>query len=265
MTSPFPGMDPFIEHPHTWEDFHHAYLTYVREWLAPQARPRYQVRIEQRVYLRELSAEERLISQSDVHVVMTNRPGSLAGGLAVATAPTMAFPMELPGVLEIKEGYLEIVDRDTRDVITVIELLSPTNKRGAGDADAKSYLKKRERLMRTGVNLVELDLLRGGSRPQPPASPHSDYQMLVARSKLPAVLEVWSLGVRDPLPMLPIPLVAPDADLVLDTRQVLDRTYDIAGYDTEIYDRPLSPPLLPKDAEWAEELLRGAGFRPSAA
>ncbi len=261
MPSPFPGMNPFLENPNVWEDFHRSLLLHVRDALVPQTGKKYRVRIEERLYLRELSADERFFGRSDVHVTLGGPRAAATASPASASAATLAYPLVLPGVDETRERYLEVVDRQSERVVTVLELLSPTNKRGPSDADAAAYLKKRNRLMRSGVHLVEIDLLRAGTRPQPPEAPPSDYQMLVARTRAPATVEIWSVGLREALPRLPIPLADPDPDVVLDLKEVLERTCDLAGYANEIYGWNPVPPLLPKDAAWAEELLREAGLR----
>ena len=66
---------------------------------------------------------------------------------------------------------------------------------------------------------------------------------------------VWPMGLRDPLPVIPIPLVAPHPDARLDLKQVLDRVYDAAGYEDYIYDGGPRPPLTREDANWARQCV----------
>jgi len=75
------------------------------------------------------------------------------------------MPSPFPGM----NPYLEAIwhdfhDRDSREVITVVELLSPINK-GPGEHRAR-YLSRRSAVRQSEAHLVEIDLLRGG-RPMP--------------------------------------------------------------------------------------------------
>jgi hypothetical protein len=71
--------------------------------------------------------------------------------------------------------FLEIRDRQSRELITVVELLSPANKRAG--ADREQYMAKREELLKSAAHFVEIDLLRGG-RPMPlERRPRCDYQI----------------------------------------------------------------------------------------
>ena len=236
MPSPFPGMNPYLEDADDWEDFHLRFIAHAADALSPQTNEHYRIKAETRLILHELSADERTPF------------AATETGIAIA----------LPAVETVKERFLQIIDRRSRKVVTVIEVLSPTNKRPGPDRDA--YLAKRNTLTRTGVNLVELDLRRGGRRPAPPEIPPCDYAFLVARAADRTIAEVWTVGLREPLPRLPIPLSEPDADLVLDVKAVLEHTYDQACYANDAYQYPLDPPLAAADAVWAAELLRAAGL-----
>ena len=272
MPSPFPGIDPFLEKPSDWHDFHQDFLIRIRSLLVPQIRPGYIAKTDDHVFLHELSAEERIEARrvlggvGDV-VVKRNPAGSGSRtGAAVAAPPTASRRLPECGVEEVRVPFLTVQDRDTRAVVTVIELLSPANKRPGGDRDA--YLGKRARLLEGGVNLVEIDLLRGGPPTPLEAPPPGDFRVVVSRRadvppdtivpRPPADVWVWDL--RDPLPVVPVPLRPPDADAVLDLRAAMDRTFEEAGLLDSLYLAPPDPPLPPADAAWAAGVLTGAGF-----
>jgi hypothetical protein len=50
MPSPFPGMDPYLEHPRSWPNFHHRLITAIAIHLGPQLRPKYRVVVEEAMY-----------------------------------------------------------------------------------------------------------------------------------------------------------------------------------------------------------------------
>lgn len=178
---------------------------------------------------------------------------SRRGQRATATLPA---PQQIPfpAVEKEKHRFLEIRDRRNRRLVTVIELLSPSNKTPGPDRD--DYLSKRTQYQLAGINLVEIDFRRGGTRPGPPPIPPCDYYAGVIRQK--SVLDFWPIRLREPLPEIPIPLSPPDADVPLDLQEVLHRTYDAAGYAKYIYQETPDPPLRDDDAAWAGEIVQKA-------
>jgi hypothetical protein len=163
---------------------------------------------------------------------------------------------------EIKEARLEIKHLETGNLVTLIEVLSPTNKiRGA--RGRASFLGKREETLASDVHWVEIDLLRGGvpSVSRPSLGP-SDYRILVSRAGERTLARYWPVGLRQPLPVIGIPLRAPDADVPLDLGAVLNAAYDHAAYDLSVdYRREPDPPLKNEDAGWADRLLRQQKLR----
>ncbi|MFI5457449.1 MAG: DUF4058 family protein [Isosphaerales bacterium] len=110
-------------------------------------------------------------------------------------------------------------------------------------------------LLNGPVHLVEIDLLRGGP-PLPAAGrPDCSYSVLVSRVERRLDAEFWPISLRERLPVIPIPVRAPDADARLDLQAVLDRTYDDAGYADYIYDGAPRPRLGDEDADWARQFL----------
>ncbi len=157
---------------------------------------------------------------------------------------------------------VEIRDRLERRLVTAIEVLSPTNKRGDG---REEYLEKRDRILRSQAHLVEIDLLRRGRRvPMERPLPPAPYYVYVGRQEMRPVTDVWPIHLDQPLPQIPIPLLAGDADVMLDLQMALTAVYDLSDYGLEIdYSRPPEVPLTPEQAAWVDQHLRGAGLRPT--
>ncbi len=248
MPSPFPGMDPFIES-QKWRGFHTCFIATIAEALMPQMRPRYVVDVEEDIYLAKEGGTPVKIVIPDVSVVRGNGwMESNDGGVAVALEPTI---ITLPMTEPIEIPYLVIRRRDNEETVTVIELLSPTNK-SSRDGRAE-YLAQRNLLLRGRAHLVELDLLRGGER-LPTVEPHpaGDYFAFVSRVERRPQAEVYSWTLAHPLPPIPIPLTDGDPDVTLDLQTVFTTPYDRAGYDYALhYERPVEPPLEANQLQWA--------------
>jgi hypothetical protein len=249
-------MNPFLEQPDAWHDFHERFCPAVADALSPQVRPKYIAKIDEHVYLHELSPEERRFAgRADVAISRrTDDSTGAVSGLKASAAP--AIGSVLLAVDEERLGYVRVLDRETREVVCVIELLSPSNK-DTGQ-DRSQYLGKQERVLNSGAHLVDIDLLRGGRRPPIDGLPDCDYYIMVSRAETRPKVELWPFRLRDPLPTIPIPLRAPDPDAILDLKAILDRVYDAAGYEDYVYSGSPVPPLSLDDRLWAEELLKAA-------
>jgi hypothetical protein len=255
MPSPFPGMNPYLEQNDTWEDFHTNFITRAQEALSGRVGSNYLVKIEVRLLLHELSAaERRFMGRADVGVTAPPEYNPGGHGTAFSSAPVH---LQLPAVDVERQTSLEILDRRSRRVVTVIELLSPSNKTAGPDRD--DYMAKRRQVLAGTTHLVEIDLRRGGTRPDLPRLPLSDYYMLVSRYAERPRVGFWPVGLRDALPVLPIPLTAPDADIPLDIRAVLNSAYDAANYWKYIYQEMPEPPLSPDDEAWAKQFVPRGG------
>jgi len=251
MPSPFPGMNPYLERASVWTSFHLNFLGAAQFHLNSQLLPRYVAQSEARLYLHEPSAEERFRWVSDVGVTLapSNTPGASTGTATVAPAyVTLADTVQTERV-----PYLTIRDRESRELVAVIELLSPTNKYAGPSRD--QYLIKRLELLRSNTHLVEIDLLRGGPRMPPDELPTCDYCALVSRVEERPRAGVWPWRVRDALPVLPIPLRASDADARLDLKALIDQVYDGGGYHYLAYTGAPEPRLAPDDAAWAAQFV----------
>jgi Protein of unknown function (DUF4058) len=165
---------------------------------------------------------------------------------------------------EVHEAFLQVIDGVSRDVVTVIEFLSPVNKR-RGSPGRESFEQKRREVMHSPSHWVEIDLLRGRRMLRVPipkkTGPH-EYLVHVSRQSQRPRGVLWPIRLFQRLPVISIPLRSGDPDTRLDLQAVLDATYDRAGYDLEIdYRKEPRPPLKTELASWADQLLRSKGLR----
>jgi hypothetical protein len=257
MPSPFPGMDPYLEQEVVWHDFHERFIPAAAAYLGAQVLPRYIVLIDENVYLHELSGESAsqplLVGRPDLSVARhaTAAPGDAAAGLLEAPAQVLTPELDVE-----REAFLAVRDRLSRELITVVELRSPANKR-LGE-NRETYLAKRSALLKSPVHLVEIDLLRGGPPMPARGRPDCTYSVLVSRAERRPHGGFWPIGLRDPLPTVAVPLRAGDHDARLDLRAILDRVYDESGYKFYLYLREPDPPLSAADADWARTLIPSA-------
>jgi hypothetical protein len=256
MPSPFPGMDPYLEDPTLWPDVHHGLIEAIRAQLAPVLAPHFYVRVEQRVYITS-PVDDPGYPALIPDVVITRAPRESEAPVGWPGRPAIARPavVEILVEPEIRDAYLEIRDARTHQVVTAIEVLSPANK-VKGSRGQQAMQEKRRLLLQGGANWLEIDLLRAGSRPEPLAG-RSDYVVALYRPQHPGLL-VWFIDLRDPLPVVAVPLRPPFPDVPLDLQKALDEVYERARYAEQIdYTGPIpSPPLPPADAQWAQDQVR---------
>lgn len=234
MPSPFPGMDPYLEG-REWVSVHTELCTEYARQLAPHLRPKYTVRTTRR-YWNEMPAG--------------------AGGVC-PTGLEAPPPLQQVAVMAAHTPYVTIEIRDVqlRSLVTVIDLLAPTNKRGIGRRD---YLERRQRILDSRTHLVELDLLRKGTRlPTAQLLPDAPYFVFLSRYEQRPECEVLPISLHMPLPTIPIPLLAGDPDVLLGLQQALDTVYDALGYDLSVdYSRPPEVLLEGEEIAWAATVLR---------
>jgi Protein of unknown function (DUF4058) len=254
MPSPCPGMNLYLEHADVWQDFHQSFIPLLRQLLSEQVRPKYLVKIEEQIFIHELPDDQRqLIGRGDMTV---SRADVDSIGIAVVLLEAPAIGRVPLSVDVERHAFLEIRDRANRQLVTVLELLSPSNKRPGPDRE--QYLAKRQQWLTSSIHLVELDLLRGGPRLPIENSPPCDYCVMVSRYEDRPNVGLWPLGLRDKLPTIPIPLLAQER-VVLDLQSALHQVYDAAGYEDYIYTHEPIPPLQGVDVEWAQRLIAGDG------
>jgi hypothetical protein len=253
MPSPFPGMNPYLEQEGVWSDFHNRLIVAAAEDIGSQVRPAYIVKIDQNVFEEEPGENGRdIVGRPDVFgTEIGGGLPSAAGSFAVAE-PTKA--VIVPAITPERDPFIEIRELDSRKLITAIELLSPSNKEHP--ATRAQYLAKRTTYLKSEVHFVEIDLLRRGPRMPLAPRPAKDYCVVVSRAQDRPEVDVWSIGLREPLPVIPIPLKAGEGDAHLDLQAVLNRVYDSAGYEHYAYGGEPEPGLKGEDWKWAEEILR---------
>lgn len=254
MASPFPGMDPFLEG-QKWKGFHHSLISVIRDALMPLVRPRYVVDVEEKVFLATNRGEPLRFVTPDVAVIQSHGWMEHADGkLAVDVEPCV---LTLPVTDLIEQPYLVIRSRNNEDTVTVIEVLSPTNKGPGPGSGHGEYLAKRNEYLRSSAHLIELDLLRGGVRlPAIELLPDGDFFAFVSRAERRPKVEVYAWTLERRLPSIPVPLASGDPEVVLDLQSVFDLTYDRAGYDYALnYSRPTEPALSDRQQNWVSERL----------
>jgi hypothetical protein len=260
MPSPFPGMNPYLEHPDFWSGVHHLLISEILRTLAPQLRPKYIVAVEVRIY--ETSGEDSLLV--GIPDVVVQRPLTATNpktNVTVAAPPSQPLKVTVPIPETVKQGYLEIREVETKEVVTAIEILSPVNKR-SGEG-RKAYEKKRQKVLGSSTHLLEIDLLRSG-KPMPFFSNgiQSDYRILVCRSDRRPIADLYAFNLQHTIPKFSLPLKSEDVEPVLDLQALLNNMYDVAGYEMRIdYTREPVPALSETDAAWADALLREQGLR----
>jgi len=155
---------------------------------------------------------------------------------------------------------VEIRDVEHRQLVTVIEILSPTNKRGEGYDE---YLGKRDRILRSTAHLMEIDLLRKELRvPMQGTLPSSPYFIFLSRFDQRLLTDIWPIPLDQPLPEVPVPLLPGDADSTLDLQEALTNVYDDSGLKYMIdYCKSPEIPLSPGQEAWVDEGLRAVGLR----
>ena len=265
MPNPFPGMNPYLEDPLSWGDMHTSLLTYIREALQPQLGPDYVARLEESVEIEE--SDHRW--KPDVFIAAENGSNGSHDVVTAGSVATIARPVIFDVEEELTARWIEIFDVRNREVVTVIEVLSPSNKSASGYGEQK-YTRKIQEFWRTPVNVVEIDLLRAGLPVTaaeidlyPRRLPSHDYLISVSRGSQRSRYEVYPFALRDLLPPIGIPLRPGDTDVILELTSQLGRVYDMGAYDRVInYDQaPPLPPLNERDAAWVDELLREKKLR----
>ncbi len=264
MPSPFPGMDPYLEDVRLWPQIHLSLIMAIRDELARLLRPRYYVAVDERVH--QVSEGEWLAeARPDLGVVQAEPHGAAeaapeyraarvppAGEAGSGQRPRTVY---LPLPSEFRHRWLEIRRTGTQELVTVVELLSPANKRPG--RTRRLYETKRLRLLASPVHLVEIDLLRTyGPMPMSPEPAGSHYRILVSRAPDRPRAHLWAFTVRDPVPPFPVPVDPGEQEPLVRLGDLLNSQYDKAGWDLQVdYSVPPEPPLAGDDAAWAAGLV----------
>lgn len=269
MPSPFPGMDPFLEHPAIFPGLHNRMVATLSEFLQARLPAPYFAEIGERVWV-EVSHRD---IEPDVNVlrgrsVSEHREEAPAGAAVASAARSRPVVVTVPHD-ERRETLVEIrarIDEDER-LVTAIELLSLSNKT-PGERGRDLYLRKQRELLDSRTHLVEIDLLRGGEHTT--AVPrglvearagHFDYHVSVHRFDRFEDFLVYPIQLDERLPEIAIPLLPGDPDVTVDLQAAFDRSYDTGPYRRRVRyaESTPVPPLRAQRAEWAARLLEGIG------
>lgn len=252
MSYPFPGMNPWLENSQLWRSIHNRLIIGLGDALAVRLTPRYFVDVETHTYVSRFPDEPIMTRYPDVAILDM-------GGMPVMTAATsgatLPLEIDLPRAEMFEEPYLEIRLIPGGEVVTVIELLSHTNKQAGKERD--SYLEKREAFLEADVNFVEIDLLRAY-----PPLPHTEragknqYRIFIHRKTRPYKAALYPFSVRHPIPLLPIPLQPGEEEPLIDLGAILRSIYERVRYDLVIdYSKAPIPALNKADIDWAQEQI----------
>lgn len=263
MSSPFPGMDPYLEGD-LWQEFHQTLAGAIRAQLMPLLTPKYVALLGKR-YVIDLSPTLKngdTIPGRAIYPDVGIAHSSSSPAAEQHTQFSIAAPeVEIASLLpeEVPQVHIEIRDIAHRWLVTIIELLSPANKQGDG---ARDYEQRRIAVLQRPTHLLEIDLLRRGQRirlaTEPPPAP---YYVYLSRASRRPYTQVWPLALRKPLPTIPVPLLPPDPDVPLDMQAAIGACFDLVGYQRLLdYTAPPPPPGLSSDDQaWLVGVL--APFR----
>lgn len=264
MNTPFPGMDPYLEHPVIWEGVHARLVVAIANQLQPLLDPRYIASVEERVFIE--GPQQRIpdvwIQKGGEERSPESWTSASEGRLDLDTAVIVEIDE-----LEIRQKRVEILDayNDMR-LVTLIEVLSPTNKRPGPGREA--YVAKQQQVLEGDCHLVEIDLLRDGQRVLsiPPwrleRFEPCDYVVCVNRWPRRKRFEVYPRLLPQRLPRVAVPLAEPDPDIRLDVQAALDQVYVEGRYARRLrYDQPCPPPLNGELQQWAHQSW--AAYRPT--
>jgi len=259
MQPKFPGMNPYLENPELWSEVHFGLISVLARVCNAEASPtlnavitpKYRAAVEKRIY-----ADSLLVGIPDVSVFQRRTETGTETAEPQKITATLSKPLvvTVPIVEETQERFLEIREVGSGAIVTVVEVLSPKNKR-TGEGRVK-YDAKRQTVLNSTAHLVEIDLLRTGE-PKPMAGGvTSDYRILVSRANRRPAAELHPFNLRDPLPRFLLPLRPTDQEPVIELQTLLERIYQEAALDLAIdYSTQSVPPLPEPDFQWIQSLI----------
>ena len=195
-------MDPWLEQTGLWLDLNNSLITSIRDAIVPKVAPNYYVGIEQRTYETRPGAAV-YVGRPDVGIMWTGATETPAGSseLRSTNGPgVLELDVEVPVIDRVDEWYLEVREVGRGKLVTVIEVLSPTNK--LRQPGRRQYLRKRDKIFDSRTSLVEIDLLRAG-KVMPitiPSPVKGDYRILVSRGRSRPRARLYVFGLRQAIP-----------------------------------------------------------------
>lgn len=262
MPSPFPGVDPYLEAHDLWEDVHARLANAISVQLQPRLRPRYFAALTPYVTYEDVAIEQISAIKPDI-ALLVREPLPIGAAAHESAAPYTAVSMIDWSDVAAKTQRIEIRAVGSNTLVTVIEILSPSNKQPGTDS-YEAYQRKRRDVLHSDVHLLELDLLRRGTRwPFNTALPDAPYFAFLGRAGCHPLVEVWPITFREPPLPVAIPLRPPDPDIALDLGLALAEIYEQGAFELRIDYRQAPPPpaLSPDESAWIDKVLHEAGLR----
>ncbi|MBC8115384.1 MAG: DUF4058 family protein [Candidatus Saccharimonas sp.] len=257
MPNPFPGMDPYLEGP-AWPVVHSHLVAEIARQLSAKLDPKYVAWTNERVVVGTPDPIELPSIRGrypDVSV-LTAESGVVAveSGTASAVIVLEALMPE-----PMVQTYVEVREVESQKLVTAIEMLSPTNKRGDGLAE---FRKKRIEYLSGPAHYMEIDLLRSGERfPTSRTMPSVPYFVFLSRAGCRPRLDAWPIALDQKLPTVNISLLPGDDDVLLDLQLAWHSVYSLFRFHILI-DHLIPPvvPLSPEQSTWAHDRLMEAGM-----
>ena len=229
MPSPFPGMDPYLEHPKLWPAFQHQLLACLYQVLLPGLVDRYRARVGTRTYTSEMALFTSVVKEDHA------------------------------------EEFIEVRNRADGRLVTLVEVVSPANK--TTPAGRAAYLERRRDALAQRAGAVEIDLVLQG-KPTLNYSrdglPEYDYAVTVTRATAPDRYEIYTATLQKRLPKFKLPLASDDRDALLDLQAAFTRAYDLGNFAAQIDyadPPPADVPLSDANADWLDLTLKAMKLR----
>jgi hypothetical protein len=263
-------MDPFLELSLRWPIFHGWFVRELARLTVPSAESLgCWIDVERSVYQREPTGELVLVGEPDQLVGLdisemgpVGRTAS-AGGVALADPEAVHEIVLDPDQLEqYKQDYLVVreLGRFSR-ILAVVEVLSFANK---GGSYAPKYREKRSRFLTSRAHFMEIDFLRAESNPSrelfPELEPTPYFIFLARKSGMGRHEEGYPLRLREPLPVVGLPLTPDRPNLPFDLQEAFRSAYSLSmrrgriDYENEAVP---DPPLGAADQAWVRDVLKG--------
>lgn len=301
MPIPFPGMNPYLEHPDLWPNVHQKMIAALADTLEQQLPNAYRVRLRERHY--QVSGEDSLVvgspgldwGRGHSNVVNSlNRPGPDEGSnlapevrsqseSSANSAPASSLPnvqivgqaegtrshclgssQPIPVLIPVPQKIYETyleIVDTAGEVVTIVEALSPKKKRFG--RGRMLYERHREAIFGSAVHFVEIDLLRGWEPPSIYGPDEAgDYRILISRSEQRPRAQLYAWTVTEPIPQIVVPLSGHE-ELPFCLKPVVDRACDRTDLLVNYQQDPL-PPLRHQENIWLEDFLQQVGMRPCA-
>ncbi|EAZ91743.1 DUF4058 family protein [Crocosphaera chwakensis] len=259
MPSPFPGMNPYLELPLFWSQVHTHLIVAIADYMNPILRPKYRISMEQRVYTDTNNDDNLELVGIPDNIVFSPSSNSseTSSNIAVAPPKVQPLPITIPQPETVKEWYLQVKNVETQEVVTVIEILSPKNKK-VGEGRNK-YLKKREQVLMSLTHLIEIDLLRKGEVMPMNVDDRikSDYRIVISRSYNRPKAELYAFNLAQEIPSIPLVLKPEDEAPLIPLQELLHSIYEKGSYDLAInYQKQTLDNLSENEQTWINNLLQ---------